>query len=299
MEFKPEVDVDRFCARPEGSEALKVRIDLGSLGLEPDKVDFGVFDTKTHQPILDWQAYHWRGLGPLPLPGKENISRIAIDSTETTYAFTGATWFTKLCRLAEKYSGRKLHEFGQILDWGCGTGRILRYFDKSMQGKVVGVDIDPVNIQWCRDHMPDSTFVLVNPDTPMPFEDNSFDLIYGHSVFTHLSEYDQNSWLAELLRVLKPGGYCFTTVTAELGWFACFSIFRDSWQFYEYISTGIRDSGHVQMGVDIQKPGFYRNTAHTSKYIKSHWGKYFEILEIIDGFADFQSLVVMHKPNPS
>ena len=61
------------------------------------------------------------------------------------------------------------------------------------------------------------------------------------------------------------------------------------------ISNGIRDSGNLQVGVDVLKPGFYRNTAHTSRYVRNRWGEYFKILDILDGFADFQSLVVMHR----
>jgi len=41
---------------------------------------------------------------------------------------------------------------------------------------------------------------------PLPFPDNSFDLIYAVSVFTHLSEEHQRTWLPELRRVLRPGG---------------------------------------------------------------------------------------------
>jgi len=48
---------------------------------------------------------------------------------------------------------------------------------------------------------------------PLVYGEGSFGLIYTFSVFTHLSEALQVSWLAELSRVLKPGGYLLLTTT--------------------------------------------------------------------------------------
>jgi len=42
-----------------------------------------------------------------------------------------------------------------------------------------------------------------------------FDFIYAFSVFTHLSESGQVAWLAELSRILRPGGYLLMTTHGE------------------------------------------------------------------------------------
>jgi SAM-dependent methyltransferase len=46
---------------------------------------------------------------------------------------------------------------------------------------------------------------------PLPFADNSLDLIYSMSVFTHLAD-TWSAWLLELHRVLKPGGVLLVTL---------------------------------------------------------------------------------------
>ena len=47
-----------------------------------------------------------------------------------------------------------------------------------------------------------------------PFEDNYFDLVYGISVFTHISDL-ADAWFLELLRVLRPGGHAYLTIHDE------------------------------------------------------------------------------------
>ena len=46
----------------------------------------------------------------------------------------------------------------------------------------------------------------------MPWAKNYFDIVYGLSIFTHLSETLHFDWFKELMRVLKPEGiFLFTT----------------------------------------------------------------------------------------
>src|SRR3546814_6253266 len=50
---------------------------------------------------------------------------------------------------------------------------------------------------------------------PLAFADESFDLVYALSVFTHIPLELQRDWLDELRRVLVPGGYLLCTVTDD------------------------------------------------------------------------------------
>ncbi len=57
---------------------------------------------------------------------------------------------------------------------------------------------------------------------PWPFEDNSYDLIFAHSVFEHLE--DQVALMEEMARILKPEGRLIITVPH----FRCVDAFTDS-----------------------------------------------------------------------
>lgn len=91
-----------------------------------------------------------------------------------------------------------------------GSGRELA------PGKFTGTDIDPDNIQWCKENVPQAEFAAIGLHPPTRFASESFDLVYGISVFTHLSETDQDRWLAELQRITKPGAAVLMSSQGEI-----------------------------------------------------------------------------------
>jgi SAM-dependent methyltransferase len=99
------------------------------------------------------------------------------------------------------------------LDFGCGWGRLGRFFLRDFQVEdMVGVDVDPDMVAFCaRAKLPGGFETIVNGQ-PLPFADGSFRLITAHSAFTHLPPNLFRAWLAELLRVLAPGGQLVFTV---------------------------------------------------------------------------------------
>jgi SAM-dependent methyltransferase len=241
------------------------------------------------------QAMHWRGNGFGALPAVENMARVAGLVSYSFFLGTGASWFVKMTKLYRKLTGRRISACGPVLDWGIGCGRIARFFTPG-KPKLYGVDIDAVNIEWCKQNLPWIEAVQTSPDPPLPFADGMFELVYGHSVMTHLSAADQLAWLAELARVTKPGGYCLLTVLNELSWFIrFFPDGRSAEQLESFIRDGVMDDGSLDVGVDADRPGVYRNISHTSAYIFRVWAEYFEVVEIIHGFADLQSLVVLRR----
>lgn len=103
----------------------------------------------------------------------------------------------------------------RICEWGCGPGRVIRHLRTALGDRGVelfAADANAASIAWCREHLPDIDFRPNQQDPPLPFQAEAFDVLYAISVFTHLSARSHEQWMAEIFRVLRPGGVVlFTT----------------------------------------------------------------------------------------
>jgi len=111
----------------------------------------------------------------------------------------------------EKY--KKLENLN-ILDWGCGPGRIIRHLPSfsNESCEFYGTDYNQKYISWCKKNIPDVSFNENKLYPPLPYNEMMFDIIYGISIFTHLSNQMHYAWFIELMRVLKPEGILFLTL---------------------------------------------------------------------------------------
>jgi ubiquinone/menaquinone biosynthesis C-methylase UbiE len=104
-----------------------------------------------------------------------------------------------------------------ILDWGCGPGRIVRHLpvllDKSC--KIYGIDYNENSIKWCKENIKGVIFSQNSLSPPMPFNDSSFDIILSISVFTHLSEKNHIEWFNELLRIARHNAIILLSTQGE------------------------------------------------------------------------------------
>lgn len=123
----------------------------------------------------------------------------------------------------------------RILDIGCGCGRVAYSLatDERLAGlniRYTGMDIDADCVAWCRAHITpknesfdfyhaDCGNVSYNPNGAeaaggysFPHAADSFDVVLLTSVFTHLLEPDLRHYLAEVSRVLAPGGVAYATL---------------------------------------------------------------------------------------
>ena len=95
-------------------------------------------------------------------------------------------------------SGVDARDFRNILDFGCGCSRVLRYLIPFLpQARFCGCDIDPVAIEWNTRNIPSAQYSLVPHLPPTAYLREQFDFIYGLSVFTHLDLPRQILWLEE------------------------------------------------------------------------------------------------------
>lgn len=107
--------------------------------------------------------------------------------------------------------GRPWEALGDVLDWGCGCGRVLRHFYGTPGPRLYGCDYNGTLIAWSAAAYPKARFAVNGLAPPLPYPDSSFDLVYGLSVFTHLSEELHAAWMKELARILRAGGCAVIT----------------------------------------------------------------------------------------
>lgn len=110
----------------------------------------------------------------------------------------------------------------RILDVGCGRGRQLRSFiDMGADASSLdGIDIHEPSISVARSLSPQLTFATFN-GWEIPYPDKSFSLVTQHVVFSSIALVELRERLAaEMVRVLRPGGYVFWWDTLRLSRFA-------------------------------------------------------------------------------
>lgn len=111
--------------------------------------------------------------------------------------------------LAERViDGLPLAPDWQVLEIGCGIGRLLRPLSRRV-ARAVGVDLSQEMIELARDYCVGRPNIeLHRTDGSLDFlPDHRFDFVFSHIVFQHLPRkaYAQR-YLREAARVLKPGG---------------------------------------------------------------------------------------------
>jgi SAM-dependent methyltransferase len=114
-----------------------------------------------------------------------------------------------------KKNGIVMSRIFSILDFGCGCGRILRFWNEVSGPKFHGSDYNRKLVRWCRDHLPFGEFKTNKLQPPLDYPEEAFGLIYAISVFTHLDEELQISWIRELRRICRPGGFVLLSVHGE------------------------------------------------------------------------------------
>ena len=150
----------------------------------------------------------------LPIPPKNLIYDVAGHIDSEQFWIDGAAHARNITVTFAAY-GVVLAEQSAILDWGCGCGRVIRHWSDLDGPKVYGSDYNPELVEWCQHNLPFADVRKNELDPPLPFEADTFDALFAISVLTHLDSDRQQTWLAEVARVLKPGGTAMLTVHGD------------------------------------------------------------------------------------
>ena len=99
----------------------------------------------------------------------------------------------------------------RILDCGCGMGFYLRTLSTLCEASYTGLDGNAETLCFTRQALAGRGIPLVRGDVlRLPYADGAFDKVLLSEVLEHLS--DDHQGLAELRRVLRPGGILALTV---------------------------------------------------------------------------------------
>jgi SAM-dependent methyltransferase len=107
-----------------------------------------------------------------------------------------------------------------ILDFGCGGGqRVHGLRRRGLRAFGCDIALPALPVGHLAEHIRQDVVRAIDPAPyRIPFDDDTFDLVFSVTVFEHVMDYD--TVLAEIRRVLKPGGISI-------------HVFPGPWQFLE------------------------------------------------------------------
>lgn len=164
-------------------------------------------------------ALHWSQPELVAQAIHEFILPAALNKQQVAHSFSrAASSYDSVASLQRKVGDVLLQKLEQnsaaqvVLDLGCGTGHFTPQLQRLLpHALVVGVDIAEGMLQFARDHhLPQSHWVGADAEQ-LPFANQSVDIIYSNFALQWCANLPR--LLAELQRVLKPGGQLlFTTL---------------------------------------------------------------------------------------
>jgi len=132
--------------------------------------------------------------------------RATARAEERHFWFRGLRWFVQpLIRRALDGSTD-----ARSLDNGCGTGANLALL--APFGAVYGLDLSAFGLQTARQR--GRRGLLRASAAAIPFASATFDLVTSFDVLYALDDHDERSAVAEMFRVVRPGGYVLVNVAA-------------------------------------------------------------------------------------
>jgi SAM-dependent methyltransferase len=197
------------------------------------------------------------------------------------------TFYAKVAERFEQYSATRMTE-ARILDYGCGWGRLIRFFARDVApGSLHGCDPVQQILDVCREtgvpaELTKTDFV---PER-LPY-DEPFDLAYAFSVFTHISERAADTCLRALHAALRPGAILVLTVRPP------------EYLQFNPLMHGVRDSLGPDPAARMGEPHYlfvphpaedshpqydggemtYGETVITLPYLRERWDELFEVLK--------------------
>jgi SAM-dependent methyltransferase len=141
-----------------------------------------------------------------------------------------------------------------LLDVGCNSGELLIECRKELPHlELTGVDVNVAALDIARAALPDVDIRIASGDD-LPFEDARFDCVTCIEVLEHIPADRRKAALAEMHRVLRPGGSLILRVphAGAFAWMDSNNLrFRFPRLYQLILGAGRRDAGYAGGSSDV------------------------------------------------
>ncbi len=169
---------------------------------------------------------------------RRNLAPVTEDYTETALHFEAA----RLPRVLERYLPPGPLA---LADLGCGDGPLFAALERGgfigRERPVYAVDLAPARLSRVNARFPWIQTVLASAEAVPEIADGSLDVVISTMVMEHVP--DENAYLAEIRRVLRPGGRAYVTTVFKKPW---------AWYFRKRDGESVLDTSHLREYTDIE-----------------------------------------------
>jgi SAM-dependent methyltransferase len=203
--------------------------------------------------------------------------------------------------------GAPVNPLSRLLDFGCGWGRILRFFVRDIPDEqLVGADIRPAFVDYCVKTGVPGNFSVIDVAGRLPYGDGEFTHIVSYSVFTHLPWETAEHRLAELARVAAPGCLFFLTVRPPrlLDHIAHGTEAKNDRErvLFEFAGEAraqlqrLPETGYAYLATNPDTKSTYGTAVYTEDFIRKNWAKHFSLVSYLaEPSRMWQAFAVMRR----
>jgi ubiquinone/menaquinone biosynthesis C-methylase UbiE len=143
-----------------------------------------------------------------------------------------------------------------LADLGCGDGPLFPALERagliSPARPAYAVDLEPDRLARVSARFPWIETVVASADAVPAIPDGSLDVVISTMVMEHVP--DEHAYLAEVRRVLRPGGRAYVTTVYKMPW---------AWYFRKRAGESVLDTSHLREYTDL---GAFRALLHEAGF---------------------------------
>jgi SAM-dependent methyltransferase len=246
------------------------------------------------QAAGDIEAWVRRDTAPIPRPeDREGY----FDDRHYEYWLSGLELWSITMEALRRHGVARREGYAEL---GAASGRTIRHFaaDRTF-ARSWAFDINARHVAWVNRFLPGVAGVNISSIPSLPLESGAVDCFAAYSVFTHIESFE-TAWLAEIRRVLHPGGLAILTFTTDhqLG------AMTPEWPMWKPLT------GHPRWSADIPAQlhergrmvfrwqgtrSYTANVVYDRRYLMDLLSRFFDVLEYRHEYPVFQDMVMLRR----